>query len=131
MDWDRAESWEVQRVHATRLGLRAHVANVADLARVRELMPELRDVPPAELRGRVLNGVLDLGEFGTIEGPRILATARDLGLQVDAERRTTVSHICFNRTRRCAVLVEDPAAAERLAAEMLAASVPLVLVEVD
>jgi len=111
--------------------LRAHIANVSDLARARELLPALRDVPPSELRSRVIDALLELGEFGTIEGPRIVARARKLGLRLDVTTHSTVSHVCFNRTHSYACLVEDSEAAERLAAEMLAAGVPLVHVEID
>lgn len=88
--------------------LRAHVSTVADLARVRELMPELRDTPPADLRGRILDRVLDLGDFGAIDGPQALVKARELGLRVEADRESTVRHVCFNRTRNCAVLPAIP-----------------------
>ncbi len=131
MTWDRSDSWEVQRVHETRMRLFAHVSGVADLARVRELMPRLRDVPPAELRACARDGILELGEFGTIEGPRVLHDARKLGLRVEVERQSTVRHLCFNRTRNVAILEDDPVEAERLAAQMLAAGVRLVEVEVD
>jgi hypothetical protein len=125
MDWDRADSWEVRRVHETRMRVVVRVSNALELARVRELLPELRDVPPAALRTRISDAVLELGEFGSIEGPRVVARARDLGLQVDTEKHSTVRHVCFNRTRSHAV--EDPHVAD----EMLAAGVPLVHVEID
>jgi uncharacterized membrane protein len=131
MSWDRTESWEVQRVHETRMRLRAHVASVGDLARLRALLPELRSAPPAALRRRVVDGVLELGTFGAIDGSRTLARARDLGLRVESAVEHAVRHVCFNRTRSCAILADDRAAAEQLAAEMLAAGVPLVHVEVD
>jgi hypothetical protein len=131
VDWDRTDSWQVRRIHEPRKRLRAHISDMSDLARVRTLMPELRDVSPAEIRARVRDGELDLGEHGQIIGTRLIAAAKKLGLRLTVETDEIVRHEFFNRTRNVTLHVDDADEAARVAEEMVAAGVPMTFVEID
>jgi hypothetical protein len=84
VQWDRTESWEIQRWHALRVRLVARILGVADLVHVRELSPALREMPPADLRARVRECMLELGEFDEEAGAHVLERARELRLNVEA-----------------------------------------------
>src|SRR5260370_14159124 len=127
--WDHLQDWVLQRFwpDRTRVAIlfRQRPPSVADLLAVRRCLPQFRDKPPAVIRALVPDsGVLALGVLPTPEARRLIEAAKGEGLDVVAESASFVSYLPYDRTTRCAWLIEDEAEAAAITQSMLAACVP-------
>ncbi len=130
LSWDRSRDWVVQRYYneLTRVTIRFQrgTPSVAELLAVRRCLPQFRDTPPAALRASIGRaGFLPLGEMPTREARRLVEDARAAGLEVVAENASFISYLPYDRTTRCAWLIEDEAEARSVAEAMIAAGVPI------
>jgi hypothetical protein len=132
--WDRSHDWVLERFwhDRTRVSIlfRQGKPSVAELAAVRRCLPQLRDMAPASLRDLIGDsGELRLGEMWTPDARRLIEAAQRQGLEVSAEDASFISYLPYDRTTRCAWLIEDDAEAAAVAQAMLAAGVPVQEVE--
>lgn len=128
--WDREGDWVLYRIRReiTSLTIRFRSAppSVMELAAIRKVVPEFRDSPPITIRDRIgCSRELSLGVLPTHEAQRVVEEVQAVGLEVIAESRTVVGYLPFNRTTRCARLVEDYDEAEALVQSMLQSGVPV------
>jgi hypothetical protein len=133
-DWDRSHEWVVRRIHRCLCEINA-VLNESDLIRqlvaLRKLSPKYRDVPPAEMRNRIIKGRLPLGSFNSVDSKRIRDEAAVLGLQLEMIDASTVGFLPYDKTTKMVWLIEDDAVAARIAHEMIAAGATVEVIEVD
>jgi hypothetical protein len=93
---------------------------------VRKLLPEFRNIAPASLRTLIGNsGELGLEEMPMPKACQVIEMARALGLEVAAENASFISYLPYDRTSKCAWLIEDDAEALAVAEAMIAEGVPV------
>lgn len=130
LTWDTSHDWVI-RAHETwenQLVIMFGQATptIRELAALRAVLPQYRDRPVAEMRAVVgADGRLDLGEMSGFEARRIELEAMAAGLRVIRTNKSRALYSFLDRTLGTALLVEDPAEAERLFEAMVAAGVPV------
>ena len=132
--WNRAHNWVVVRTYNDRARLvirfRSAVPTGRELIALRRSSPQFRDLPPAKLRSSIGNSeALSLSEMEGREARRQCHDLRAAGLEVDHENASCVVHHFHDRTTGVVWVNEDPAEAVAIAETMLAAGVPLQIVE--
>lgn len=134
LTWDRTHDWVLERYwrDLTRVTIqfRRRPPSVIELAALRRCLPQYRHMAPAELRAVTADSdALPLGVMPTPEARQLIAAAEAQGLQVLAEGASYVSYLPINRTTGCAWRIEDDAESVAVVEAMLAAGVPVQMIE--
>lgn len=132
--WDRSHDWIVERIYDCRVHaavrFQARVPTGQELLALRRLLPQVRDMSPAELKVSIGDsGVLPLGEMYGREARHLVPALQASGFHVDVQDLPSMFHRFEDQTTGTLWINEDPVEAATIAESMLAAGVPLRLVE--
>ena len=105
-------------------------ASVADVAKLRQLTEEYRDLSAIEARAIVGRRRADLGLRSEIEARELECDGRELGLIVELECRSETSYLPVNELTNMTLIIEDDGLARRVCEEAIARGVKVVQVEV-
>jgi hypothetical protein len=134
VSWDHSHDWVLQQhfhdLRRVTICFEQAAPSVSELVALRRSLPQLQDKPPTELRAAIASkGSLALTEMPTREALPLIEAARAAGLNVLVENVSFISYLPYDRTTGCAWLIEDDAEARSVAEAMLAAGVPVQVVE--
>ena len=132
-DWNRSDEWEVQKTRHDRARIRVTInehERVAQMIRLRDIIPYFRLLTPAQVRDRIdENHHIDLDGMEGREARAIRKQLADAGIEAEQIDVSFVSFLPFNRTNSFAWLIENPAESKRIAEKMMSEGVPVVEVE--
>lgn len=132
-DWDQNDEWEVHRTFHARAVLVVILPDkekATSLAKLRRIIPEFRNTPPAALLRKTRDGgELHLDEMTGREAHRLEKELIDAGIQTRRVDTSVVSFLPFNRTKGYAWLIESSVESERIARKMISEGVKVVNAE--
>jgi hypothetical protein len=128
-DWDRTHSWIVYRtrhdMRRVKIKFACSSPSAIELLAVRKCFPQFRDLVPEKLKATVSGGELDVGVISGRMVPSLMHAAREYQLHLNVVDASWINHLPFDRTTGHVWLIEDHAEGEAIAAEMIAAGVPV------
>ncbi len=132
-EWNRNDEWELQRTYHERAVI---VLTIPDRARasycatLRRLIPEFRNVPPAEMLMQVRKRrELHLTEMSGREARRLETALTEAGIQNRGVDTSVVSFLPINKSKGFAWLIEDAKEMERITRQMISEGVKISEVE--
>jgi len=132
--WDRSHQWVLHCYHHKQVKVTATMDGphlVPQLMAARQIWEKFQTMLPAQVRERIVNGRLPLGVVSTTEWWRMREKAATLGLKLEAEGTSTVTYLPEDKTAGAAWHIDSEAEMLKIAKEMMAAGVPVVVSEVD
>ncbi|MBC8135023.1 MAG: hypothetical protein H8F28_03945 [Fibrella sp.] len=105
---------------------------VMELKRMRQWLPELGQLPPAEARARIGKAnVYSVGDFIGFTGERLIARGRGLGLRILSQRYTGVFRVPIHSDGTAPPIFEDEEKLEYIIQKMRDAGRPVTIIEED
>ena len=133
--WNGTEAgWTIQvtrrNEHDVSVAFRDPGATVADIAKLRQLVDELRGLSAVDAQKRLAKKTrVALGRKWEIEAHQLERRGRELGLRVELEARRTTSYLPVNELTKSALVIEDDDLARRVCEEAISRGVKVVEVE--
>lgn len=131
--WNSPQEWGLLAHHHSEVVLTAifpgESPTVADLAALRRLRPELRDVPAHELKARFEGArEVELGCFSALEAREIEARAGQLEVpfEIRSQGHSFEDYSAIARDGSHFLLIEDEELGQRVTRRMLAMGIPVV-----
>jgi hypothetical protein len=135
--WDPGEGWEIREYHTPMVTLSALFEapggpSVREIQRIRQWLPELAALSPAEAKAMVgMAGTYVAGDFVGHQGKHLIERARDLGLTISVWRYSVVFCCPRHADGTPAPIIEDEEKLEYILQKMREAGRPVVAVEED
>lgn len=136
-----AELWtsDIWTVHRTRhssakviVEFQNERATPKELALLRRLVDQFRDVPAFEVKAAVQGQPrLNLGIMRGLEARRLFLNLREAGLLANLEDASYVSHVPVTKDSSSVMLIEDEDLAQKVCAEMIRRGAPVIESESD
>ena len=135
MTWDRSLNWVLVKTHHHQFDVSVILdtpLSAQSLAAIRKLVPELQNTQISDLRSK-LNGQSAV-HIGTVNGQQcrdLDSAAQQFGLRLAITNTSFTSYLPIDKSNESMWLIEDDSQAARIAAEMIAAGVPVEHCEAD
>jgi hypothetical protein len=132
--WERSHDWLLIQFHYeyTKIAIQFQqdVPSVEELMTVRKCLPQFSHASPAQLRTSIIEaGGLFLEKMPITDAIPLIAGIRGAGLNVVEENTYYTSYLPVDRTTGKALLISDKITSKQVAAEMMAAGVPIKKIE--